>query len=49
LQNFEKYFFPEITPTKFLTLSAFVKQKTLLPEKFLPSALSGVEKETCDN
>ncbi len=33
LQNFEKYFFPEITRTKFLTLSTFVKQKTLLPEK----------------
>jgi hypothetical protein len=25
--------------------STFVKQTTLLPEKFLPSALSGIEKK----
>ena len=44
-----KHLVSKITHTKFLTLSTFVKQTTLLPEKFMPSAPSGVEKETCDN
>ncbi len=37
--------FWKITRAKFLSLPTFVKQKTLLPEKFLLSAFSGVEKE----